>query len=494
MITALLDTNVIMDMEDTGRHLSRLAASVLQKSRGNVDFFIHELQREDINNDGNESRRELLLTRIEQFKLIDHPPTASVEVFAEYGWETKSRNDFIDNALLLCVEKHVVGFLITNDKGILVKAAASGLRDRVLKLEEFEQVLPTADEPIDLAAVDDIHCYELDINDSFFDSLREAYPGFNDWFNTKCCETQRRCWVVKSNDGIGGLCIYKDEEGEAVNDSGFVPDGRVLKLCTFKVGESARGSKIGERLLYCAFQYALKNDYATVYFTTDEDKQTNLIALGHEFGFDKCGYHGSDAVYLKYMMPQSKEANELETSEYMRRYYPCYRGGRDVGKYLVPIMPEWHERLFPDISETSRSLLRDMPEFYKAEGNTIKKAYLSKSQIATPKVGDLLLFYRTVDRQEIDTMGVVVGVTRSSDVSEIVALTKRRTVYDPIAIREMVENAAAKQLLIISFNLIRYFEEHPVTLAEMQGLGIAHPQSITTLSEERFEGLMKLLL
>jgi rRNA-processing protein FCF1 len=137
LITALLDTNVIMDMEDTGRPLSKLAASVLQKSRVNVDFFIHELQLEDINNDGNEGRRKLLLTRIEQFKQIDNPPTSDEGVFAEYGWETKSRNDFIDNALLLCVKRHVVGFLITNDNGILNKAASSGLRDRVLNLKEF---------------------------------------------------------------------------------------------------------------------------------------------------------------------------------------------------------------------------------------------------------------------------------------------------------------------------------------------------------------------
>lgn len=493
MITALLDTNVIMDMEDTGRPLSKLAASVLQKSRVNVDFFIHELQLEDINNDGNEGRRKLLLTRIEQFKQIDNPPTSDEGVFAEYGWETKSRNDFIDNALLLCVKRHVVGFLITNDNGILNKAASSGLRDRVLNLKEFEQVLPAADEPIDLAAVEDIHCYELDVNNAFFDSLREAYPGFDIWFVTKCCETQRRCWVVKSDGGIGGLCIYKEEEGEPINDIGFIPHGKVLKLCTFKVGESARGSKIGERLLYCAFQYALKNGYESVYFTTDEEKQTNLTALGHEFGFDKCGNQGRDAVYLKYMSPQDEAAGDLEISEFIRRYYPCYRDGQEIGKYLIPIMPEWHERLFPDISDTSRSLLRDMPEFYRAEGNTIKKAYLSKSLITTPKVGDLLLFYRAEDRQEIDAMGVIVGVTRSSDVDEIVALTKRRTVYDPIAIREMVENASANELLIINFNLIRYFEDHPVTLAEMHRLGIAHPQSITTLTEERFNELMKLL-
>lgn len=492
MITALLDTNVIMDMEDTGRPLSQLAARVLLKSRGFIDFFIHELQREDISNDGNESRRTLLLTRIEQFKVITSPPTPSEQVFSAYGWETKNRNDFIDNALLLCVEKHAVGFLITNDKGILAKAVESGLRERVLKLEEFEQVLPTADEPVDLAAVDDVFCYELDINNPFFDSLRESYDGFNHWFERQCCETQRHCWVIRPGGEIGALCIYKDEENEPVDDSGFIPKGRVLKLCTFKVDESSRGYKMGERLLYCAFQHALQNGYAAVYFTTNEHKQRSLVELGHEFGFDKCGYHQGDAVFLKYLVPPEVGDIELDISEFNRRYYPCYRDGLEVDKYLVPIMPEWHERLFPDISDISHSLLRDFPDFYQVEGNTIKKAYLSRSQITEPCVGDLLLFYRIIDRQQIDTMGVVVGATRSKDVDEIVALTKRRTVYTPEAISKLVKDSP-KGLLIISFNLTRYFEEHPVTLDEMHGLGISAPQSITKLTDERYKSLMGLL-
>lgn len=491
MITVLLDTNIIMDLEDTGHPLSKTAAEVLKRARGSVDPFIHELQYEDINNDKNDFRRNILLTRIAKFKKINNPPEPTKEKFQKRGWTCVTRNDFIDNALLLCVEKHAVSFLITNDKGILEKAFQSGLRDRVLTLDEFEEILPTAAEPINLAAVNDSYCYELDIDDPFFDSLRASYDGFNDWFEKKCCEAQRKCWVVKRNEEIAGLCIYKDEQGEPINDGGLIPRGKTLKLCTLKVGESARGCKIGERLLYCAFNYALKNGHTAIYFTTNESQQTSLIELGYEFGFDKNGYHGSDAVYLKYMAPQYEGDISLDNAEFIRRFYPSYKDDEGISKYIVPIIRKWHERLFPDISDLSRSLFRDFADLYAAEGNTIKKAYLTGSPITIPKVGDLLLFYQTKDRQVIDTMGVVVGATRSADVDEIVALTKRRTVYNPQEIQSLV-TGATKGVLIISFNLICYFEDHPVSLSEMRHIGMSAPQSIAKLSEARYRTIRAL--
>lgn len=489
MITALLDTNVIMDMEDTGHPLSKLAAEVLRRSRGSVTFYIHELQYEDIGHDENEARRKLLLSRVAQFERIANPPEPTGEKFEEHNWKCSSRNDFIDNALLLCVEKHTVSFLVTNDKGILEKAAQSGLRDRTLKLDEFEDILPSAPAPVNLAAVRNPFCYELEKNDSFFDSLRASYDGYDDWFNKKCCELQRKCWAINRNSKLAALCIYKDEQGEAITDNGLVPPGKALKLCTIKVDESARGYKMGERLLYCAFRYAQKNGHAAVYFTTDETQQTSLIELGHEFGFDKVGHHGRDTVYLKYMRPQSEEDSSLDNAEFIRRFYPSYRDNDEVGKYIVPIAPRWHEQLFPDISNTRDTLFGNYSEFYNTEGNTIKKAYLTRSQITAPKVGDLLLFYRTNDRKAIDTMGIVVGATRSANVEEIVALTKRRTVYEPQMIKGLVAGAA-KGLLIISFNLICYFEDHPVTLSEMRQIGVNAPQTIGSLSDKHFRAIM----
>ena len=489
MLTALLDTNVIMDMEDTGHPLPDIAADVLRRSHGVVEFFIHDLQLEDIGHDENEKRRDLLLSRIEQFNRIENPPEPTVAKFNERNWKCSSRNDFIDNALLLCVERHAVSFLVTNDKGILDKATQSGLRDRTLRLDEFGEILPNGPKPVKLAAVKNPFCYELDLNDPFFDSLRESYGGFNDWFNNRCCETQRKCWTISRNDRLAALCIYKDEQDGVITDNGLTLPGKTLKLCTFKVDESARGYKMGERLLYCAFRYAQKNGHTAVYFTTDETRQTSLVDLGHEFGFDKAGNYGRDAVYLKYMKPQSDEDSSLDSAEFIRRFYPSCRAGEGVGKYIVPIAPQWHERLFPDISNTRGTLFGDYSEFYNAEGNTIKKAYLSRSIITAPNVGDLLLFYRTTDRRAIDTIGIVVGAMRSTDVEEIVAITKRRTVYDPQTIKDLVYGAE-KGLLIISFDLIRYFEDHPVTLAEMRGIGLGAPQTIGKLSDERFRAIM----
>lgn len=113
----------------------------------------------------------------------------------------------------------------------------------------------------------------------------------------------------------------------------------------------------------------------------------------------------------------------------MKRFYPAYKADSDVGKYLIPIQREYHERLFPDASDFSQSLLGKLPEMYSSESNTIRKAYLCGSNVKSIESGDLLLFYRSQDRQSIEVLGVVNGARRLSDRERVMEMVKGRTVY-----------------------------------------------------------------
>jgi hypothetical protein len=56
-----------------------------------------------------------------------------------------------------------------------------------------------------------VEAHEIDSNDAFFDSLREGYPEFDDWWREKCVKQHRSCWVVYDNDRLAGLIVRKDE-------------------------------------------------------------------------------------------------------------------------------------------------------------------------------------------------------------------------------------------------------------------------------------------
>lgn len=488
MKTALLDTNVLIRLEDTGRLMSHRDASVLSRAQGAFQFYIHPKQFEDIQQDKDQRRRDLLLARVQRYTVLERPPDFNRSLFEKQGWACKNRNDLVDNCLLACVLRSVVSFLITEDCDMKRKAQLSGFGDQVLSFDELEDLI-TAKEAPELACVRDYPCHTLDLGDTFFDSLRESYPTFNSWLK-QCSEEQRRCWAIYgARNELRALCIYKIEADGVIDNEGFHPGARMLKLCTFKAAASVRGEKVGERLFHMAFQYAQKQKLDFIYFTAKEVKQQTLVDLSSEFGFRKYGMYDGDRVFGKYLAPQAEEDKALAKADYNRRFYPSYKTGADVNAYLVPIEPSFHEKVFPDISEFRNSLFGDFPEMYTSESNTIRKAYLSKSHITQIESGDLLLFYRSKDRQSVQALGAVVEVCRSIDISEIVSRVKRRTVYDEKEIRAIAESAS-RGVLVISFDLIGYFN-NAVSLTILKSLGVAAPQSIRSLNDKQFEGILK---
>ena len=488
MTTVLLDTNILIVLEDTERLLDNRCAGMLRNASSDIEFYYHPIQLNDIERDKDEKRKNLLLSRINRYKPLNQPPSFDDDYFAKKGWANSSENDFIDNTLLACVIEPVVDYLITNDKGILAKARRSGAEERVLDLKGFDDLFNNKPEPPELACVNDEQCHALDISNPFFDSLRESYPGFNEWFERNA-RKQRKCWTIRKDDQLVALCIYKSEESTILDDAGFQPDGPILKLCTFKVDSVTYGLKMGERLLHMAFSYASQQGFNFIYVTADEMKQLHLIKLLSSFGFARYGYYKGDRVLGKYLRPQTSSDEDLPKAEYADRFYPSFKESVDVRKFLVPIQNRYHERLFPDISDLKHSLLGNIPEMYGSESNTIRKAYLSHAAINKIEPGDLLLFYRSQDRHSIEVLGLVKEVHRTGRCEAIFDMVKGRTVYQVWEIDHMI-NSSDRDVLVLCFDLIEYFDK-PVALGQLRKIGVACPQSICELSDEKYTAIME---
>ena len=83
---------------------------------------------------------------------------------------------------------------------------------------------------------------ELDINDKFFDSLREDYYNFNDWFKKKQ-DNNTMCYVTIDNGNITSLLILKIEYEDEDYSNFTIPfnKSKRLKICTFKVIDKGKG-------------------------------------------------------------------------------------------------------------------------------------------------------------------------------------------------------------------------------------------------------------
>lgn len=482
----LLDTNILIPLEDTSKLLDPNLSSIKQLcSKYNYNIFIHPLQIEDLNRDKNEERKKIVLSRVKQYQIIENPPEWNVSENPELTWKQKNDNDRIDNNLLFSLYRNAVSILVTEDEEIHKKAKSANIQEKVYRKEQFLAFLLKQEiKPKEISVgVENLFLYQLDIKNSFFDSLRNVYQGFDEWYQ-RGCEEHRKCWCIRDGKTILALCIYKEENDCAITDNGKPLEGKILKLCTLKVSPDYRGRKCGERLLYIAFKYAAENNYDWIYLHTRGNEQQSLIGLCKDYGFYIYGKYSNDDVLLKPMKPD-KEDN-ISSLEYVIKFYPYYKNDETVRKFIVPIQPDFHNDLFPDISDIAEGLFRSDYTMYSTPSNTIKKAYICHSQCKQLKAGDILLFYRTKDRKSIQCIGIVEQVFFSQELSEVLSLVSKRTVYSEEELKQILK----KKSLIVLFRYIQL--NKTISNKDLKQAGIeGYIQSIRSISNEQFEELMK---
>lgn len=481
----LLDTNIIIPLEDTGRMLDASFAELRKLAAEQQHcLYVHPLQIDDINRDKDKERKDIVLSRLKQYPQIENPPVLSEEERERLGLKESNDNDKVDNNILFALYRGAVNVLVTNDEGIHKKASHIGIQDKVYRLEQMLLFLERySNKPIThtYTGVQERYLYEIDKSQSFFDSLRQSYDGFDNWYQQKA-EEQRKCWCIEDdNKKVVAICIYKQEQDAQLTDNGEKVKGKILKLCTFKVDSSARGKKLGERLLFIAFDYCVKNDIDWVYLHTYGEEQKTLVGLCEEYGFYFLGKYKKDDVYIKPMKLKQEDLGSLES---LKRYYPFFQDNNTVQKYIIPIQPKYHEDLFPDFSSMKGSLFESDQSLYSSQGNTIKKAYLCHSNIKPLKKGDVVLFYRSTDKKSIQCMGIVEEAFTSDTVEEVFPKIAKRTVFTHSDLEEIL----SKDTLIILFRFIPL--DYEISWKKIQSVGIkGNIQSIRKISNEQYSAL-----
>lgn len=482
----LLDTNILIPLEDTSKTLDSSFAELRKLSAEQHHcLYIHPMQFEDINRDKNQERRTIVLSRLKQYSQIENPPILSDQECNELGLSQSNDNDRVDNNVLFALYRGAVHLLVTNDEGIHRKASKIGLQDKVYRLGQCLLLLQryTTDPFVfDYTGVKERFLYEINKNQPFFESLRQSYDGFDKWFQ-KCATDKRKCWCIEDGDSnVVAICIYKHEQDARLTDNWEIIHGRILKLCTFKVDPKARGKKLGERLLYIAFDYCVKNDLDWVYLHTFGEEQKTLVGLCTDYGFSCLGKYKQDDVYIKPMKLRDDDCNSLES---LIKYYPYFQDNESVQKFIIPIQPQFHEDLFPDFSNMKGTLFEKDQSLYTCQGNTIKKAYLCHAKIKTIRKGDIILFYRSKDRKSIQCMGIVEDVLFSENIDEVFPAIAKRTVYK----YSDIQNILKKRTLVILFRykaLDKEISNQSIVDAGVKG----YIQSIRKIDNEQYSALI----
>lgn len=481
-LTFLLDTNVLIPLQDSYAVLSDNLANFHRLALvGGHKLVYHPASIEDFERDSNLDRRARNLDHVRRYPTLEHL------VKCPWNTPTTSPNDACDNEILYALECDAVHALITEDKGLLAKARARGLEHRTYNIQTAEDWLQRLHQPLEVSLpnIEDVPLHSLtpELANTFFESLRSGYDGFDDWFRRKAREN-RKAWIYRDETAmLGAVCIYDVQTDEVITNEGKRLSGKALKLCTFKVGQSVRGRKIGELFLKAAFRYATENGCEHIFIHADVQKHAYLVNLLVDFGFYDAGYYEADRVFVKQHPITTPNAEDISALEFIRRFYPHYQAGHHVQKFLVPIQQEFHRILFPDYQALQTELFTPQGNV----GNAIKLAYLCHAATNQIKAGDVLLFYRSEDEQAVTSLGVVEQFAVLSDAASIAAMVSRRTVY---SIKD-IESMATRPTKVILFRLVQHFPAPPALKRLLKdGVVAGNIQSITKISDDAFSRVL----
>lgn len=428
---ALLDTNIIIHRE-TDRIMNQDIGTLFKWiDKGKYTKCIHPLTIEEIQRYKNKTTVDTFLIKLESYTLLKTIAPLSLEVEQLSLRIDKTENDKNDALLLNELYNNRVDLLISEDRKIHYKASLLKLSEMVFTIDSFlEKVVSENPDLVNykVLSVTKQLFGNINLEDPFFDSFREDYPGFDKWFNKKSDEI---AYVTHNNGRILSF-LYLKSEGKDENYRDISPHfspKRRLKIGTFKV--VSNGVRLGERFLKIIFDNALRFKVEEIYVTIFDkrEEQNRLIALLENWGFllygKKTTPNGDELVYTRDFTP-------LFSFENPRQTFPFIPLNSNI--FLIPIRPEYHTELLPDSMLTTESPYNFIEN--EPHRNAISKVYISRSINRDIQKGDVLIFYRTAQggsayyTSVLTTIGIVENkIEKISDEKDFILKCRKRSVF-----------------------------------------------------------------
>lgn len=490
--SVLLDTNIFIKREGVNNVSFEVATLFNWFEKKNITRFVHAKSKDEIALYKDIKVRDALLLKLNSYNELPSFPVPTDEVFDKViSLFADDVNGRIDNALLKEVYNDNVGLLVTDDNLMLQKAEMLYMRDKVLSsaelLEKFESKFPKNIE-YKMLAVKLKKFEDINLSDTFFDTLREDYGGqkFDQWFKGKGKES---AYVFEDKNGIQGFLYLKIElpnEKDYLKVLPILSPKKRLKIGTFKINSS--GFRLGERFLKIIFDNARQTGVDEIYVTLFEDKRQNVIRLKtllEQWGFVKHGYKNDNGELV--LVKSMKTYDDAHDPKFN---YPLIKDDADA--FFLPIRAEYHTDLFPD-----KILKNENMHLYEenlAHRYAIEKIYLTGAFNIKAKQGDIILIYRMSDQWYKSYSSVVTGLAIVQDiiptknVEDCISICKNRSIFDEQSIRNFYGQypTVVKLLDFVSF-------KNPVTLQQLRELGVVDansgPRPFTSVTKDQFDSI-----
>lgn len=332
---------------------------------------------------------------------------------------------------------------------------------------------------------------EIDLSDSFFDSLKLDYSEFSLWFNRKAAAEEKAYVFYSDEAALDGFLYLKLEEGSVLDIDPPLPAGRRVKIGTFKI--NAHGTRLGERFLKKVFDHSTEEQVDEIYVTIFETHGA-LIRLFESYGFvrvaSKTSPNGVEGVYLRQV--RAPYSDPLMS-------YPLINldGSRP---HLLALHPIWHTRLLPDsiLQNENARIVQDV-----SHANSIHKVYLgAMAGMSNLQRGDPLLIYRTSDGagpaeyRSVATSICAVeeyrNISSFRSIEDFLEYCSPYSVFTENELREYWQTRRYPHVLRFSYNIALNRRPTRQRLADEVGLSRSARWSLLPITSEQLQSIARL--
>ena len=472
----LLDTNIVIHRENIKVTNPSIGLLFYWLDKLHYEKCVHPWSVEELKSYKDKNMQELYETRLPAYTILKSVSVPQEEFLAQLPKE-ESANDKIDHQLLCEVFNSRVDLLITEDRKLREKAQKLGIGQKVYSINEF--VSEKTEEFPELISYKMLSVKkelfgDIDLNDVFFDSLKEAYPDFIPWFNKK---SEEEAYVCRTDEGVikGFLYIKTEDQSEDYSsiEPKFLPKKR-LKVGTFKVDMS--GFRLGERFIKIIFDNALHRKVDEIYVTFFEDSPIleALKGLLETWGFVR---HGIKHSYGKEETVFVKKLGIMNPEMSAKNNFPNMQFGKQ--KFILPIMAKYHTSLLPDsILKTEKQINFMGPD---AQKYALQKVYISWAPERNINPGDLILFYRMGEEGSnkkyssvLTTLGMVDRIYYNFKTKDdFLKHCQNRSVFSKAELDDFW-NKHQYHLMVLKFVFVRSLKSR-LTLDYLHQLGVVEP-------------------
>jgi hypothetical protein len=292
---------------------------------------------------------------------------------------------------------------------------------------------------------------DIDINDSFFDSLKKDYPGFEKWFARKSV-ANTPVNVLKSNGRINDFLYLKYDESESIplTDKILDPQPRI-KIGTLKI--SAQGIRLGEGAIGIALWRWFESSENQIYVTVFPKHKT-LITLFEKFGFSIIGKKSDTGEYV-----MLRDKRNLDFSDPYKPF-PYINPQFTQGGLLV-VNEDFHDKLFP-YSELKNTKQYENEILTDVAGNGITKMYISGGYEDSYQENEPVLIYRkSLAATGRGYKSVITSV--ATIVKKTVVKQNNETILSIDEVKKMLGN----KTILNDAELKQYFAKSTVTIYQL---------------------------